>query len=312
MIDVNFKAMGTDVRLIVAEPVRTTVAPEAAVASASEWLVEFERTLSRFDPTSELAVLNEDPRELVPASPLMRTAAQAGIWAAERSGGLVDPTLVPEIERAGYRTSRAGANTHMTYLALALAQAGAPRRPAQPASPARWRAIQVDHGAGAIHRPPGLRIDSGGFGKGLAADALAHRLRHFAYVVVDCGGDVRIATRAPRRIQVEHPLRQEPALTLAIRRGAIATSGIGRRLWRTERGFAHHLIDPATGEPAWTGLVQATALAPTALEAETLAKAALLAGPGAAHEFLPDGGVLIHDDATVEAVGTLAHLEVAA
>ena len=42
---------------------------------------------------------------------------------------------------------------------------------------------------------------------------------------------------------------------------------------------AHHLLDPSTGRPAWTGLVGATALAPTALEAETLAKIALLSGP---------------------------------
>jgi len=25
------------------------------------------------------------------------------------------------------------------------------------------------------------------------------------------------------------------------------------RIWRTSSGYAHHLIDPATGEPAWTG-----------------------------------------------------------
>jgi thiamine biosynthesis lipoprotein len=39
-------------------------------------------------------------------------------------------------------------------------------------------------------------------------------------------------------------------------------------------------------------------VAPTATEAETFAKAALLAGPDQAHEWLPHGGVIVFDDAT--------------
>ena len=64
------------------------------------------------------------------------------------------------------------------------------------------------------------------------------------------------------------------------------------------RAPRHHLLDPATGAPAWTGVVSATALAPTAAEAEALAKAALLAGPRAGRALLArhGGGVLVLDD----------------
>ncbi|HSD79319.1 MAG TPA: FAD:protein FMN transferase, partial [Solirubrobacteraceae bacterium] len=78
--------------------------------------------------------------------------------------------------------------------------------------------------------------------------------------------------------------------------GAVATSGVTRRRWRTAGGTgpaAHHLLDPATGRPAWTGVLQATALAPTAAEAEVRAKAALLAGPQEGVGFLTHGGVLV-------------------
>jgi thiamine biosynthesis lipoprotein len=76
--------------------------------------------------------------------------------------------------------------------------------------------------------------------------------------------------------------------------GGVATSGIGRRSWLDTRGRpAHHLLDPATGRPAFTGLVQVTALAPSALEAEIRAKAAILSGPDGARAWLPDGGVLV-------------------
>ena len=90
--------------------------------------------------------------------------------------------------------------------------------------------------------------------------------------------------------------------------GGVATSGLNVRIWRDAEGrFAHHLLDPASGEPAWTGLVGATALADTALEAETLSKAALLSGPEGGRQVLADrGGLLVHDDGRVELVGPLA------
>jgi hypothetical protein len=57
-------------------------------------------------------------------------------------------------------------------------------------------------------------------------------------------------------------------------------------------------------------------LAPTALAAEALAKAAFLSGPARARRLLRrGGGVLIHDDGGVEPVGRLyarVPLEVAA
>jgi FAD:protein FMN transferase len=76
-----------------------------------------------------------------------------------------------------------------------------------------------------------------------------------------------------------------PVATLPVVEGAIVTSGTTRR--------TGHLIDPRTGEPADTGIVQATALAPTGLEAEVRAKAALLAGPRDAARHLPHGGVIV-------------------
>jgi thiamine biosynthesis lipoprotein len=77
----------------------------------------------------------------------------------------------------------------------------------------------------------------------------------------------------------------------------VATSGIGRRSWIGPDGLrAHHLLDPSTGRPAHTGVVQATALAPTAADAEVRAKAALLSGREGAREWLAHGGVLVFDD----------------
>jgi len=307
--DVFFDAMGSHVRFLIGEPGEGLPPAATAAEEARGFVHEFDRTLSRFHPESELCRVNADPRTTVPASELLRQAVRAGLWAAERSGGLIDPTLLREIEASGYRESRAG----MAGVPLdeALQQAPA-RRPAHPKPSARWREFEVDEEAGTITRPPGLLFDTGGIGKGLAADMIAARLRGYSRFIVDCGGDIRIggadALVHPYEVFVEHPLSGERAHVLRLGTGAVATSGLNVRIWRREDGgYAHHLLDPATGEPAWTGLIGVTALADSALEAETISKAALLSGPEGGRELLGErGGLLVHDSGRVEPVGPLS------
>jgi len=307
--DVVFDAIGSHVRLLIGEPGPGMAAAPAAAETARKFIVEFDRALSRFKPGSELCALNEDPRERVPASELLRRAVRAGIESAERSGGLVDPTLVGEIETAGYFASRAGVPG--APLGAALEEAPERHR-ARPNPVAAWRDFKVDDARGTISRPPEIRFDTGGTGKGLAADLVAEKLRGYSRFIVDCGGDIRIggpdALLTPYEIFVEHPLTGERAFVLKLSSGAVATSGLNVRIWRDEEGrYSHHLLDPATGEPAWTGLIGATALGDTAVEAETFAKAALLSGPEGGRAVLAErGGLLVHDDGRVETIGPLA------
>jgi thiamine biosynthesis lipoprotein len=274
----------------------------AAVEQARRFLLDAHDRLSRFRPDSELSRLNRDPRAEVPATPLLRSLAAAVAIAGANSGGLVDATLLDEIEGAGYRESL----SEGTPIPLAKALASRARRaPASPRPAPRWRSVGADEGAGTVVRPPGVAIDSGGIAKGLLADLLAAEFAdHLAYAV-DCCGDVRIGGSAglERRVRVDDPFGGEPIHELPMIAGAAATSGIGRRCWRGPDGRpAHHLLDPRSGEPAFTGIVQATALAETALLAETRAKAALLSGPDSAAAWLPDGGVLVHDNGEPEVV----------
>ncbi len=305
--DSTFRSMGSDIRLIVENPLLSRL-PSAAEAAEREraYIEDFASRLSRFRPDSELCGLNGDPAFEVPASLLLRTAVAAGLWAAERSEGLVDPTLLEEIEAAGYERSQEGCAPASLHEALACAPLAGP---AHPRAHGRWREIEVDHERGTVRRPPGLRIDTGGTGKGLAADAVAHRLRGYTRFVVDCGGDIAVGgighALEPIAVGVEHPLTGECVHTLRLAGGGVATSGMNVRIWRRPDGsYAHHLLDPSTGEPAWSGLIGATALASGALEAETLSKMALLSGPSGARRVLAQyGGVVVHNDGDVELIG---------
>jgi thiamine biosynthesis lipoprotein len=273
---------------------RAGTAHEAATLARRTLLV-WHRRFSRFLPDSELSQLNGDPRETVPVRPLMARLAQAVRDAGLLSGGLVDGTLVGELERAGYAHDL---RRPTLALASALELAGS-RTPAGAAAARRWRELDVDFEAGTITRPPGLMLDSGGLAKGLFADVLGEQLASHPSFAIDCAGDLLIggSAHSKRPIMVESPFDGRTLHTFELSHTGVATSGIGRRSWLDRDGRpAHHLLDPSSGRPAFTGIVQVTALAPSALDAEFKAKAALLSGPDVAPRWLAHGGVIVFDD----------------
>jgi FAD:protein FMN transferase len=273
---------------------------EHLAAGIHAQLESIESVLTRFRPGSELNALNADPRRVVAVSPLLRRTVAAARWAAERSDGLVDATLLGELERHGYEESWDASRRADIEDALAAAP---PRRPG---GPARWHGeerLGLDD-VGRVVREPGVRLDPGGVAKGLAADLVARTLPAGVRYAISCGGDVAVGGGAPWEVAVRSARSDAEVHRLRVPSGGVATSGIAARIWRRPDGsFAHHVIDPATGRPAWTGLVAVTAVAGSALEAEVLAKSALLSGPLGARRLLRRrGGVLQHDDGRIEIV----------
>lgn len=303
----RLELFGTRVRLLVGEPLSEQLPSPGAVALQIEgFLRVIHRRLTRFDADSELSALNDYEGPSFEASSVLAAAVEAAVWAAARSGGLIDPTLIAELEASGYARSRVGVEPAPLGPALAAAP---PRRPARPRPDSPWPRISAEPELGVVWRPPGVRLDLGGVGKGLAADLASARLAGYGTHVIDAGGDLRIGGERPlaRPVRIAHPLGGGVAHEFELAGGGVATSGIATRIWRTGGGYAHHILDPSTGTPAWTGLIQATALAPTALEAETLAKMAYLLGPNAAEGILAEhGGLTVADDGSVELFGPLA------
>jgi thiamine biosynthesis lipoprotein len=310
-LELTLELFGTRVRLLAGGPSEGGSPPEAALAEVEAMLREMHDRLTRFDPDSELSGLNSSPTETVAGSSYLTVAVEAAVEAAVRSGGLVDPVMIEALGDVGYSESKAGAEPVPLADALASISDG-DRKPASPRSDSPWQKISVDLEAGQVTRPVGVRIDLGGIGKGLAADLAATHLEGFASWCADIGGDLRLGGTAglDREVGITHPLSGEVEIRFSLNQGAVATSGISRRVWRGSgaQGYAHHLLDPSTGLPAWTGVIQASAVAGSAREAETLSKVALLSGPERGAEVLSAGagGVMVLDSGEVKACGPLA------
>src|SRR5450755_4309483 len=98
-LDYTFEAMGSEIRLLIDRPLVASAPPPLEAADrARAFVLEFSARLSRFSPASDLSAFNRNPDAVVAAPPLLRAALRAGMWAAQRSGGLVDPTLVRPLE----------------------------------------------------------------------------------------------------------------------------------------------------------------------------------------------------------------------
>lgn len=309
LLDRGFTTMGIEARVTLADRAPGAEPSERllhAAEDAQQLLDTLDATWTRFDDNSPLSRLSRDPRATVPtADDHLRALIRAGAYAGRGSGGLVDITLGRDLAEAGYQGHWDGSLTVPIDVALAAAP---PRAAAAPDPRARWQALAADNDRKTINKPFNTTLDSGGVGKGLAADLVAQRLTGLRYVV-DVGGDLALGHGGggAHHVNIVHPLTHQTAHTLKLGTGGVATSGIHRRVWVDRFGDpAHHLLDPATGRPAWTGLLAATAVGRTALEAEVLAKTAYLRGPhGARRTLAALGGVLVHEDGRTEVVPAL-------
>ncbi len=271
--------MGTEVSVLV--PGGDAERAEALVRDLFE---EWEQALSRFRPDSELSRLNDAAGGPVAVSPLLHSVADAAIAAARATDGLFDPTLLPDLARIGY---------DRTFAELEPDAAA----PSLPRGGGGWRGVQLDPRKLLVTVPAGVALEFGGIAKGMAVDAALDLLRRegFAEALVDAGGDLGVQGGRVWPVAVE----EVPGLRIPLARGAVATSGTGRRRWLQHGRPRHHLVDPRSGEPARTDLRAATVVAATCRQAEVAATVAMLLGSVAAEPFLRERGltgILLTDD----------------
>lgn len=249
----------------------------AALAQAPLWFEAWEQSLSRFRAESELSMLNRFAGHWFTPGETLWDVLQHALRAAEHTQGLAVPTLLEQLESAGYDRSFD-----------TLIEQHSARASSVPSVVHDCRQIEIDAAARTLRIPAGLRLDLGGIAKGWAAEQAARLLEEHGAIMINAGGD--IAARGARSngepwpVGVTDPRPGKSLDTverldvLMVTDCGIATSGTDFRRWHTDGQPRHHIIDPRTGLPADTDVLAATVIAPTTIDAEAAAKAALILG----------------------------------
>jgi FAD:protein FMN transferase len=259
--------MGTAVRVELWSADRA--AGESAIAAVMERMHWIDRTMSPFKPDSELSRINrEATTQAVPLSAPMFDIIARSIGFSRLSDGAFDITYAAVGHLYDYRL---GTRPTEQELESALACVG-------------YKYLELDPQARSIRfARSGVRIDLGGFAKGLAVDDGAAILtgRGFRHAIVTAGGDSRIVgdrRGRPWTIGIRDPRKDgEMVAVLPLQDVAVSTSGDYERYFEAGGIRYHHLIDPATGRsPASVRSV--TVVAADGLTSEALTKSVFVMG----------------------------------
>lgn len=274
---VEFRAMNTGVVLAAEE----TDGSAAALQATRRFVELCEQRFSRFRPESELSALNRSAGTWFQASTDMIDLLQQSLEYHRLTGRLFDPSILPDLKRAGYdrkmdEVRRSGA-----------AAASVNGRPGLD-----FQSLEIDPTRRRVRLPIGMEIDLGGIAKGWIVQKASEILSAYSpNCAVSAGGDIVFlghpADGELWQIRIEDPWDSSREVTrLGVGPGAVATSSLVKRSWNQDGIHRHHLIDPRTGEPAFTDWASVTTLAPSITAAEVYAKALLIGGAGEAPGLL--------------------------
>lgn len=269
----TFPVFGTTATVVVTEPFRLG----AARAIADRELAAVDLAASRFRPDSELSLLNDAHGSVTRVSALFAELIDTALRAARLTDGTVDPTCGQALAAIGY--DRDFAQVRGARAAVTVA----------PAVPG-WRSVRLDRDRRLVRLSDGARLDLGATAKAWAADRCAQVIYADTGmgVLVSLGGDIAVAGEPPEagwqvRVTDDHAAGpQAPGQTISIRSGGLATSSTTVRAWSADgpggSHSMHHIIDPATGQPAHSPWRTASVAAGNCVDANTASTAAIVRG----------------------------------
>ena len=326
----TFRVFGTTATLLITE---ASALPAARRLADAEFAA-VDLACSRFRPDSELSALNAAGGATVRISELFAELLGEALRAARLTDGAVDPTCGRALAELGYdrdfgllepapavapgtagpgRTSPGPAGSASSGPA---SSGPASSGPASQVPPARavpgWRSVQLDTGPPRATLAGGAQLDLGATAKARAADrcaaAIAGQLG--CGVLVSLGGDIAVAGPVPAggwriRVTDDHAAGPDAAgQTVSITSGGLATSSTTVRAWARDGRRMHHIVDPATGEPARSCWRTVSVAAGSCTDANAASTAAIVRG-AAAIRWLEDLSLparLVREDGSVAVI----------
>jgi FAD:protein FMN transferase len=321
----TFRVFGTTATLLITE---ASALPAARRLADAEFAA-VDLACSRFRPDSELSALNAAGGATVRISELFAELLGEALRAARLTDGAVDPTCGRALAELGYdrdfgllepapavAPGTAGPGRTSPGPAGSASSGPASSGPARQVPPARavpgWRSVQLDTGPPRATLAGGAQLDLGATAKARAADrcAAAIAAQLGCGVLVSLGGDIAVAGPVPAggwriRVTDDHAAGPDAAgQTVSITSGGLATSSTTVRAWARDGRRMHHIVDPATGEPARSCWRTVSVAAGSCTDANAASTAAIVRGD-AAIRWLEDLSLparLVREDGSVAVI----------
>ncbi|MCH5200493.1 MAG: FAD:protein FMN transferase [Oscillospiraceae bacterium] len=150
----------------------------------------------------------------------------------------------------------------------------------------------------AVTVPDGVQLDLGALAKGYASDKAAEILREngITSALINLGGSIMTiggnpSSGSPWRIGIRNPFSLDENIgVIEVADKAVVTSGSYERCFTADGKTYHHIIDPATGCPAESGLVSVTVIGGSGIMCDALSTAFFVMGAEKAAEFHREKG----------------------
>ncbi len=242
---------------------------ETALEQSADYITELEAMWSVTDESSEIYRVNHSNGQPVSVSPETEKLLRFSLEIAERTNGALDPTIYPLINAWGFidQEYRIPADEEIENLLTLTGYE------------------QITLAEGSVTLPQGMQIDLGAVGKGYTGELLADYLKNqgITSALLDIGGNIQLIGGRPDgsswKLGIQNPFGDGSIGVLEAEDCAVVTSGGYERYFTDDSGNKYcHILDPATGKPADSGLVSVTIIADSGLLCDALSTAIFVMG----------------------------------
>lgn len=249
---------------------------EQALELAENRIEELESLWSVTEEGSDVFRVNHSGGQ--PAEVTGETAAllDFALEMAKKTDGALEPTISPVIGAWGFTSHEYRIPSHEELQTLLR---------------------NVDHRKVLLREnlvtlPDGMELDLGAVGKGYAGDILSRLFKEqgVSSALLNIGGNIQMIGRRPDgsrwRLGIQNPFGEGSLGVLESDDGAVVTSGNYERYFIGEDGRRYgHIIDPATGYPAESGLASVSIIAKEGRLCDALSTAVYVMGLEKAKQY---------------------------
>lgn len=243
---------------------------ETALTQAQQLINQLDAQLSLTREDSETNAINGSKGEPVTVSPAMLELVRQSVALGDSTGGALDVTLTPVIQAWGFIGGdyRVPEPQELTDLLERV----------------DYQKISVDTANNTVSLPENMAVSFGAIAKGYTGDLVMEQMKSAGVTsaIVTLGGNVQALGRKPDgslwNVALQSPFGADYLGTLEVEDVAVVTSGGYERYFQQEGETYWHIIDPATGYPAKSGLVSVTIVCDSGITADGLSTALFVMG----------------------------------